>query len=143
MSRLCSKGVSRALRLGCVLQFLQQFMGINTIMYYSATIMQMATGKGVSCDSGGSDPQSTSLSPSDVNNICLSVPIASSQLAGNFIGLALADRVGRKPLTLTSLLLAVTWLIALGFSFFPENDIGWLALLGTPHCEAQVHSFDA
>lgn len=130
MQRLCSKGVSRALRLGCVLQFLQQFMGINTIMYYSATIMQMATGKGVSCDSGGSDPQSTSLSPSDVNNICLSVPIASSQLAGNFIGLALADRVGRKPLTLTSLLLAVTWLIALGFSFFPENDIGWLALLG-------------
>mmetsp|Transcript_1798 Transcript_1798/g.4979 ORF Transcript_1798/g.4979 Transcript_1798/m.4979 type:complete len:517 (-) Transcript_1798:371-1921(-) len=128
--RLCSRGVSRALRLGCMLMLLQQFMGINTIMYYSASILQMASGKGKSCDHGGNDALPTALSSGDVNNICWTVPIASSQLAGNFIGLALADRIGRKPLTLSSLVLAVGFLIALGFSFFPENDIGWLALLG-------------
>eukprot|EP00971_Amphidinium_carterae_P124983 2475992-Amphidinium_carterae.1 len=40
----------RALQLGMGLQILQQATGINTIMYYSATIMEMARSA-----SGGED----------------------------------------------------------------------------------------
>lgn len=35
-------GVRRALVLGCGLQLMQQLAGINTVMYYSATILEMA-----------------------------------------------------------------------------------------------------
>jgi SP family myo-inositol transporter-like MFS transporter 13 len=39
---LQTKLVRRALFIGCALQFFQQMVGVNTLMYYSTTIIQMA-----------------------------------------------------------------------------------------------------
>lgn len=41
---LTDRRIRRALVLGCGLQLLQQFCGINTLMYYSATIMRLVSG---------------------------------------------------------------------------------------------------
>ena len=74
----------RQLRLGC-LMVLQQFIGINTIMYYSATILQEAH--------VGTDSEVT----------WLAAPVAAAQLVGTLMGMALIDRLGRRTLVLASL----------------------------------------
>lgn len=86
--------VRRALILGCLLQMFQQITGINTVMYYSATIIQMA---------GFYDTTQA---------IWLSALVASVNFVCTFIGVYLVERVGRRRLTLASLLGVV---IALGF----------------------------
>ncbi|KAF0299328.1 Proton myo-inositol cotransporter [Amphibalanus amphitrite] len=78
--------VRRALLLGCGLQVIQQLAGINTVMYYSASIIQM---------SGVRDPTTA---------IWLAALPAAVNFAGTLVGMALVERVGRRPLTLTSLL---------------------------------------
>jgi len=77
--------VRRQLRLGCGLMVLQQLCGINTIMYYSSTILLQAH--------IGTKEQA----------IWLSAPVACAQLVGCVIGLLFIDRVGRRPLILLSL----------------------------------------
>ncbi|KAF0704684.1 hypothetical protein AaE_014813 [Aphanomyces astaci] len=111
--------VTRALVLGCGLQVpppcihqiivpdvelsmkvLQQLCGINTVMYYGATIMQMA---------GFSDPSTA---------IWLAAVVAFSDFAFTFVGIYLVDRLGRRPLTLGSLLGVTVSLLALGGAFY-------------------------
>ncbi|ETV84746.1 hypothetical protein, variant 1 [Aphanomyces astaci] len=92
--------VTRALVLGCGLQVLQQLCGINTVMYYGATIMQMA---------GFSDPSTA---------IWLAAVVALSDFAFTFVGIYLVDRLGRRPLTLGSLLGVTVSLLALGGAFY-------------------------
>ena len=77
--------VRRQLRLGCGLMVLQQLCGINTIMYYSSTILLQAH--------IGTKEQA----------IWLSAPVACAQLIGCVMGLFFIDRVGRRPLILLSL----------------------------------------
>ncbi|XP_075993818.1 proton myo-inositol cotransporter-like [Genypterus blacodes] len=92
----------RALLVGCGLQMFQQLSGINTVMYYSATILQMS---GVR----------------DVNQaIWLSAATSATNFAFTLVGVWLVDRVGRRKLTLWSLcgtalslaLLAVGFLVS-------------------------------
>ncbi|XP_059191735.1 proton myo-inositol cotransporter-like isoform X1 [Centropristis striata] len=89
----------RALIVGCGLQMFQQLSGINTVMYYSATILQMA----------------------GVRDVKQAIWLAAATSATNFVftlvGLWLVERVGRRKLTLGSLLgtgLSLT-LLAVGF----------------------------
>lgn len=91
--------VLRALFLGCLLQMFQQIAGINTVMYYSATIIQMA---------GFYDTAKA---------IWLSALVASVNFVCTFIGIWLVERMGRRKLTLFSMLGVVCSLafLALGF----------------------------
>ncbi|XP_071548629.1 proton myo-inositol cotransporter-like isoform X2 [Panulirus ornatus] len=96
---LRSHPVRRALLLGCLLQLFQQISGINTVMYYSASIITMAgvTDKTVA--------------------IWLSAATASVNFLGTLVGLWLVERVGRRPLTLVSQLGTMLALLMLGLSF--------------------------
>ncbi|CAM9131905.1 unnamed protein product [Chrysoparadoxa australica] len=91
--------VRRALCLGCGLMALQQLSGINTVMYYAATIYEMA---------GFSENAS----------IWLSGFTALAQAVGVSIGLFLVERRGRRQLILTSLGLVFVSLVTLGAGFF-------------------------
>eukprot|EP01063_Lacrimia_lanifica_P011798 TRINITY_DN18494_c0_g2_i1.p1 TRINITY_DN18494_c0_g2~~TRINITY_DN18494_c0_g2_i1.p1 ORF type:complete len:513 (+),score=219.31 TRINITY_DN18494_c0_g2_i1:63-1541(+) len=104
------KTVVAALKIGCFLQFLQQFIGINTLMYYSATILQSSENSG-------------DLSPFDHKNVvatCLSAAVAFSQMVGNFMGVYAVDRYGRATLAKISLLGVALCLGGLGATFTTE-----------------------
>ncbi|CAK4193002.1 unnamed protein product [Aphanomyces euteiches] len=115
--------VWRALLLGCGLQVLQQLVGINTVMYYGATIIQMA---------GFSDPSTA---------IWLSAVVAFSNFAFTFVGMALVDRIGRRPLTLYSLLGVALSLLALGGAFFMAEHTSQ-SLEGVGVCQGIQTCFD-
>uniref|UniRef100_A0A8C4NEC6 Solute carrier family 2 member 13b n=1 Tax=Eptatretus burgeri TaxID=7764 RepID=A0A8C4NEC6_EPTBU len=89
----------RALILGCSFQIIQQFCGINTVMYYSATIIQMA---GVRDNSRA---------------IWIAAGVAFTNFLGSIIGVWLVERVGRRVLTLTSLIGTLFGLMVLGGAF--------------------------
>lgn len=78
--------VRKALIVGCALQLFQQVSGINTVMYYSATIFRLSGIKDKSLD------------------IWLSAVTASMNFLFTFIGLYLVEKIGRRTLTLASLL---------------------------------------
>ncbi|XP_067935348.1 proton myo-inositol cotransporter-like isoform X2 [Watersipora subatra] len=94
--------VRRALIIGCMLQLFQQITGINTVMYYSATIISMA---------GVQDP-------------CKAIWYASITALVNFlftfVGIALVERIGRRMLFLSSLLGVTISLVFLGIGFQVE-----------------------
>ena len=91
--------VHRALFVGCMLQCFQQISGINTVMYYSATIIQLS---GVKSDS-------------------MAIWLASLTAAVNFlftiVGLWLVERIGRRHLTLGSLIGTTISLAILAIGF--------------------------
>lgn len=95
---------------GAGLQAFQQFTGINTVMYYSPTIVQMA---------GFSSNQLALL---------LSLIVAAMNAIGTIVGIFLIDRCGRRILALTSLfgVLCSLLLLASAFSF----HYGWSAVVG-------------
>ncbi|KAL3172697.1 hypothetical protein MRX96_012749 [Rhipicephalus microplus] len=74
-----------ALIVGCALMMFQQIAGINTVMYYGATIIQM---------SGVHDASKA---------IWLAAATSFVNFACSFIGMALVERIGRRLLTLLSL----------------------------------------
>ncbi|XP_034031726.1 proton myo-inositol cotransporter-like isoform X3 [Thalassophryne amazonica] len=103
MLRILNYGPTRrALIVGCGLQMFQQLAGINTVMYYSATILQMA---------GVHD---------DKQAIWLAAVTSATNFAFTLVGVWLVERVGRRKLTLGSLfgtglsltLLAVSFLLS-------------------------------
>mmetsp|Transcript_3560 Transcript_3560/g.4663 ORF Transcript_3560/g.4663 Transcript_3560/m.4663 type:complete len:553 (-) Transcript_3560:205-1863(-) len=111
MEEECSKGkvtfrslfqdpvVRKALILGCGIQALQQFIGINTVMYYAASIYSMA-GFG------------------DVESIWLSGFTALAQVIGVALGVVLIERMGRRTLVLISLGFVTASLLVLGAGFY-------------------------
>lgn len=115
----------------CLLQAFQQFTGINTVMYYSPTIVQMA---------GFTSKQLALL---------LSLVVAAMNAAGTIVGIFLIDRCGRRQLTLTSLIGVIVSLLILSGAFFMQSSgadtglcdmqtlhgscgtsFGWIAVLG-------------
>ncbi|XP_023718603.1 proton myo-inositol cotransporter isoform X2 [Cryptotermes secundus] len=114
---LTTKATQRALLLGCLLQGIQQLSGINTVMYYSASIIQMAGVKDYSIA------------------IWLACATASVNFFCTFIGLFLVERVGRRPLTLWSLGGVVISLIILGVGFHLMTlDAPPVTLTGNSSC---------
>ncbi|XP_076589795.1 proton myo-inositol cotransporter-like isoform X2 [Chaetodon auriga] len=96
----------RALIVGCSLQMFQQLSGINTVMYYSATILQMA---------GVRD---------DKQAIWLAAATSATNFVFTFVGVWLVERVGRRKLTLGSLAgtgLSLA-LLAVGFLLSAQNS---------------------
>jgi SP family myo-inositol transporter-like MFS transporter 13 len=101
----------RALMVGCGLQLCQQLSGINTIMYYSATILKSA----------GQDAYTA---------IWLSAVVAFFNVCGSFLGFTFVDhpKWGRRRLTFTSIALVVVCLVGIGTSFhFASIESGKLA----------------
>jgi MFS transporter, SP family, galactose:H+ symporter len=101
MRVLLAPGVRPALVVGLVLAAIQQFGGINTILYYAPTIMQ-----------------ETGLSAS--NSIFYSVFIGIVNLGMTIVALRLIDRLGRRPLLIASLTGMLVSLAFLGLSFVAD-----------------------
>lgn len=119
-----NKEIRLAFLAGAGLQAFQQFTGINTVMYYSPTIVQMA---------GFSSNQLALL---------LSLIVAMMNAAGTIVGIYLIDHFGRRKLALSSLAGVILSLILLSVAFIlgssdPASGLtstagvyGWIAVLG-------------
>ncbi|XP_028285737.1 proton myo-inositol cotransporter-like isoform X2 [Parambassis ranga] len=105
--RILSHGPTRrALIVGCGMQMFQQLSGINTVMYYSATILQMA---------GVRD---------DKQAIWLAAATSATNFVFTLVGVWLVEKVGRRKLTVGSLLgtgLSLA-LLAVGFLLSAQNS---------------------
>jgi sugar porter (SP) family MFS transporter len=109
---LRSRAARPALVIGVTLAALQQFGGINTIIYYSATIFE-----------------NTGLAPSEA--IVGSLVIGAINVAMTVVSIRLVDRRGRRPLLRLSLTGMIVTLLLLGLTFqlpFEAVDT-WLALI--------------
>ncbi|KAL9240636.1 hypothetical protein vseg_014833 [Gypsophila vaccaria] len=106
-----NKEIRLAFLVGGGLQAFQQFTGINTVMYYSPTIVQMAGFR------------------SNQLALLLSLIVAGLNAAGTILGIYLIDHVGRRPLTLVSLSGVFASLVILAVSFFLQST-GALAVVG-------------
>ncbi len=95
---ITDRHVQRALLYGCGLQALQQLVGINTVMYYSATVFSLA-----------GFPNTLS--------IWLSALTALAQSISVLLGMFLTNRMARRRQLLLSLALVILSLLVLGFSF--------------------------
>eukprot|EP00586_Coscinodiscus_wailesii_P018380 CAMPEP_0172497176 /NCGR_PEP_ID=MMETSP1066-20121228/96263_1 /TAXON_ID=671091 /ORGANISM="Coscinodiscus wailesii, Strain CCMP2513" /LENGTH=805 /DNA_ID=CAMNT_0013269803 /DNA_START=47 /DNA_END=2464 /DNA_ORIENTATION=+ len=108
----------RALVLGCGLMLLQQLSGINTVMYYAASIYEMSQFN-------------------EITSIWLSGFTALAQVLGVFLSIFLIDRAGRRCLVLTSLILVTISLLGLGASFYLARMASDPVTDASPHCESQ------
>uniref|UniRef100_A0A0L8HGE7 Major facilitator superfamily (MFS) profile domain-containing protein n=1 Tax=Octopus bimaculoides TaxID=37653 RepID=A0A0L8HGE7_OCTBM len=101
-----SKTVCRALIVGCGLQLFQQLCGINTVMYYSASIIKMA----------GIRDESKAI-------WYASLTAAVNFLAG-FSGLWMIERFGRRKLAMGSLagVFVSLSILAIGFQLSAVNS---------------------
>ncbi|CAI9087162.1 OLC1v1021169C3 [Oldenlandia corymbosa var. corymbosa] len=91
--------VRRGLYAGVTVQVAQQFVGINTVMYYSPTIVQLA----------GFASNSTALA--------LSLITSGLNCVGTIISMAFVDRFGRRSLMIVSMFGIITCLIVLSVLF--------------------------
>ncbi len=109
--------------LDCSLQALQQFSGINTVMYYGATIIQMAGFK------------------DDSTAIWISAVVSFSNFIFTFVGIYLVDRSGRRLLTLGSLAGVIFSLVLLGASFYAATKFS-TPTVGSGACAATTSCFE-
>ncbi|RHN56878.1 putative major facilitator, sugar transporter, major facilitator superfamily [Medicago truncatula] len=96
---LKTTSVRRGLYAGMGLQIFQQFVGINTVMYFSPTIVQLA---------GFASNQTAML---------LSLITAGLNAFGSLISIYFIDKTGRKKLALISLFGVVLSLVLLTVTF--------------------------
>ncbi|GFN96072.1 proton myo-inositol cotransporter [Plakobranchus ocellatus] len=96
--------VRKAFFVGCMLQFLAQFSGINTVIYYSSSILKSA----------GFDVRMA---------IWLSVIPTTVNFLATFIGLWAVETMGRKKVLAASFLAIAVSLLVLAAGFFPS----WLS----------------
>ena len=91
--------VRRALYAGIAVQVAQQFVGINTVMYYSPTIVQFA----------GIASNSTALA--------LSLVTSGLNAIGSIVSMVFIDRFGRRKLMLVSMIGIIVCLVVLSATF--------------------------
>nr|AKN21404.1 slc2a-10 [Schmidtea mediterranea] len=89
----------RSLLIGCGLQMLQQIIGINTIMYYTALVIRMSGVKDIS------------------TILWLSALVAFFNFIPSFIGFILIDKIGRRKLSISSLCCVLLSLITIAITF--------------------------
>ncbi|XP_065184863.1 proton myo-inositol cotransporter-like [Sycon ciliatum] len=116
--------VRRALIVGCLLQACQQLTGINTLMYYSASIIKMA---------GVED---------DTKAIWLAAAVAAGNLVFTAVGVYLVERSGRRKLMLGSLAGVTLSLAVLGVGFLMARLQSPVALVdgSLPPSTCNTHS---
>ena len=95
---LSDQGTRSALKLGCGLMVLQQLSGVNTIMYYAASIYEASEFD-------------------EITSMWLSAFTALAQVIGVLFSIYLVERVGRRALILASLAFVTMSLFGLGTSF--------------------------
>ena len=93
----------RPLLIGLVLAIFQQITGVNTIIYYTPTILEMAGFHNAS------------------SAILATVLIGGVNLGATFVSLFLLDRVGRRPLLLIGIAGMGLSLVHLGYLFGVSN----------------------
>jgi len=108
----------RALMLGCGLMAVQQFSGINTVMYYAASIYEMSGFE-------------------EVTAVWLSGFTALAQVAGIIISIFLVDRAGRRTLVLYSLGFVTLSLAGLAASFYLSRVTSGHVELAVDGCQIQ------
>ncbi len=106
-------GLSLALVVGVGLALLQQFVGINTVIYYAPTIFGYAGFKSAS------------------GAILATSVVGVVNVIGTVIAILLLDRVGRRPLLLVGCVGMAIALVAMGIVFqIGPNNAGVLILIG-------------
>lgn len=96
--------VRKAVLLGCFLQLMNQFAGINTIMYYTGNIIK-----------------STGVRDNHMA-IWLSCVTAFFNFIANFLPFYIVERYGRRPILLWSMVAVVISLCLMGGSFMLVNS---------------------
>ena len=91
--------IRRTLFVGCLLMMFQQLCGINTVMYYSATIIQMS----------GVNDKSTA--------VWLSAAVSGTNFVFSFIILFFVEKMNRRVLILSSLAGVIFSLMILAVGF--------------------------
>lgn len=107
-----NKTILHCLIIGVGMQIWQQVCGINTVMYYSSSIL-LAAGF------GSEDDPATA--------IYCSMLVAFANMLMSVVAVLLIDRVGRRPLALFSLIGVILSLLLLSLSFHGDG-IAWLSL---------------
>ncbi|WIE80550.1 sugar porter family MFS transporter [Curtobacterium sp. MCSS17_016] len=111
---LVSKSIRPLLLVGVGLAFFQQFVGVNTVIYYAPTILQ-----------------DTGLTSS--SSVARTVSIGITNVVFTALAVVLLDRVGRRPLLLTGtagLTVALAFLGVYFWSPWIQHNASWTALVG-------------
>lgn len=95
--------VRRGLYAGITVQVAQQFVGINTVMYYSPTIVQLA----------GFASNKTALA--------LSLVTSGLNALGSIVSMVTVDRYGRRKLMIISMIGIIVCLLALAVVFHESS----------------------
>jgi len=98
-----NKVFRRGLAAGITVQVAQQCVGINTVMYYSPTIVQLA----------GIASNSTAMA--------LSLVTSGLNAIGSIISMLFVDRKGRRTMMLLSMVGIIVCLVALGVVFYQAS----------------------
>lgn len=106
-----AKGVFSIIVIGTVLSVLQQFTGINAVLYYGADIFESALGFG----------------KKDI--LQQQVLLAGINLVFTFVAMATVDRLGRKPLIYIGSIGMLTGFLILGGTLMSDS-VGLLSLIG-------------
>jgi MFS transporter, SP family, solute carrier family 2 (myo-inositol transporter), member 13 len=119
---LRNKATRNALVVGCGLMALQHKCGFNVVMYYSASVYEMA-------------------GFSEITSIWLSAFTSIAQIVGLAWSIALVETAGRRPLLISSLSLVTISTVGLGVSFYLARVESEQVLTSAQEC-ASIPAWD-